>query len=106
MPREEQLSLFSPDLESPPLKPPGDQLERMRVLITVKAAPTPSETYGETAASRVCASTLTVKVGSGYIRSTFGHSNPRTSLTSTMWCLCSRNHRDSTTSVRKAGVLA
>ena len=48
MPREEQLSLFSPDLESPPLKPPGDQLERMRVLITVKAAPTPSETYGET----------------------------------------------------------
>ncbi|WP_155983553.1 hypothetical protein [Thermobifida fusca] len=48
MPREEQLSLFSPDLESPPLKPPGDQLERMRVLITVKAAPTPSKTYGET----------------------------------------------------------
>lgn len=48
MPREEQPSLFAPDLDSSPIKPPGDRLERMRVLITVKAAPTPSETYGET----------------------------------------------------------
>ena len=44
----DQRSLFEPDPHEQPTKPPGTQTERMRVLITVKAAPNPSETYGET----------------------------------------------------------
>ncbi|XVV00186.1 hypothetical protein ACQPW3_22305 [Actinosynnema sp. CA-248983] len=39
--------LFGPD-DVPTAKPVGDAWQRMRVLITVKAAPNPSETYGET----------------------------------------------------------
>ena len=44
----EQLSLFAPEAGSVPTKRPGDQPERMTVMITVKAAPNPSERYGET----------------------------------------------------------
>src|SRR4051795_1862707 len=44
----DQQSFFAPDHERPPSKPPGDIPVQMRVLITVKAAPNPSETYGET----------------------------------------------------------
>jgi hypothetical protein len=43
-----ELSLFAPDPASGPQKPAGDQSVRMRVMITVKAAPNPSERYGET----------------------------------------------------------
>lgn len=43
-----QQSLFAPDLGTAPAKPAGIQPVRMRVLITVKAAPNPSERYGET----------------------------------------------------------
>ncbi|ROP41931.1 hypothetical protein EDD40_7417 [Saccharothrix texasensis] len=39
--------LFGPD-DAPTAKPVGDGWQQMRVLITVKAAPNPSETYGET----------------------------------------------------------
>ena len=39
--------LFGPD-DAPTAKPAGDGWQQMRVLITVKAAPNPSETYGET----------------------------------------------------------
>lgn len=41
-------SLFAPDLAEAPVKPAGDRPEKMRVLITAKAAPQPSSTYGET----------------------------------------------------------
>ncbi len=46
----EQLSLFAPDYEDSAVtgKPLSDEPVRMRVLITVKAAPNPSERYGET----------------------------------------------------------
>jgi hypothetical protein len=44
----DQQSLFAPDPDREPVKPPGDRPVAMRVLITVKAAPNPSETYGET----------------------------------------------------------
>ncbi|TDB89403.1 hypothetical protein E1264_08280 [Actinomadura sp. KC216] len=44
----DQPSLFEPDPNEPLTKTPGTRTERMRVLITVKAAPNPSETYGET----------------------------------------------------------
>ncbi|MGH3840551.1 MAG: hypothetical protein ACRDS0_03765 [Pseudonocardiaceae bacterium] len=44
----DQQSFFGPDYEQTPTKPPGDIPVHMRVLITVKAAPNPSETYGET----------------------------------------------------------
>lgn len=51
-----QLSLFGPgDGELDP-KPSSDDLVRLRVLITVKAAPNPSEKYGET----VCIAGLSV----------------------------------------------
>lgn len=42
-----QLSLFGP-FESEPGPKPGDHVRRLRVLVTVKAAPNPSEKYGET----------------------------------------------------------
>jgi hypothetical protein len=44
----EQLSLFAPEAGSIPPRRTGDQPERMTVMITVKAAPNPSERYGET----------------------------------------------------------
>jgi hypothetical protein len=44
----DELSLFAPEPGSTPLKPEGDRPVRLRVLITVKAAPNPSERYGET----------------------------------------------------------
>ncbi|GAA5041510.1 hypothetical protein HNP84_002347 [Thermocatellispora tengchongensis] len=44
----EQPSLFAPDPDAVQSKPPGTQFERMKILITVKAAPNPSATYGET----------------------------------------------------------
>jgi hypothetical protein len=43
-----QQSLFAPEPGAVPAKPAGSQPVRMRVLITVKAAPNPSERYGET----------------------------------------------------------
>src|SRR5690348_16727288 len=43
-----QQSLFAPDPGAVPEKPAGNQPVRMRILITVKAAPNPSERYGET----------------------------------------------------------
>jgi hypothetical protein len=43
-----QPSLFAPDVGSTPEKPLSDRPVRMKVLITVKAAPNPSERYGET----------------------------------------------------------
>lgn len=48
-----QPSLFGSSTEPPP-KPASDDAVRMRALITVKAAPTPSESYGET----VCVAAL------------------------------------------------
>lgn len=44
----DQLSLFAPDPGVTPEKPAGNQAVRMRVLVTIKAAPNPSERYGET----------------------------------------------------------
>jgi len=44
----DELSLFAPDPGSPPEKPASDQPVRMKVMITVKAAPNPSARYGET----------------------------------------------------------
>ena len=43
-----QMSLFGPREEGPEEKPLSDRFERLSVLITVKAAPNPSERYGET----------------------------------------------------------
>jgi hypothetical protein len=43
-----QLSLFGPREEGPEPKPVSDQTVELRLLITVKAAPNPSERYGET----------------------------------------------------------
>jgi len=48
LPRMTQTSLFAPEPGAMPAKPAGRLQARMRVLITVKAAPNPSETYGET----------------------------------------------------------
>jgi hypothetical protein len=41
-------TLFGPAEGDPDPKPAGDTAVRMRVLVTVKAAPNPSEKYGET----------------------------------------------------------
>ncbi|WP_329258720.1 hypothetical protein OG417_21290 [Actinoallomurus sp. NBC_01490] len=61
----DQPSLFGPDYEQEPAKPPGELPEEMRVLITVKAAPNPSETYGET----VCVAGLRLDVDRpGWVR--------------------------------------
>jgi hypothetical protein len=54
----DQPTLFGPDPYQPPVKPPGRLEEEMRVLITVKAAPNPSETYGET----VCVAGIRIDV--------------------------------------------
>jgi hypothetical protein len=51
-----QLSFFGPDEAGPGPKPDGDVPVRLRLLITVKAAPNPSEKYGET----VCVAALSV----------------------------------------------
>lgn len=47
-PETTQPSLFAPDLNAMPIKPADRRPTKMRVLITVKAAPNPSEAYGET----------------------------------------------------------
>ncbi|WP_433291549.1 hypothetical protein ACQPZQ_02400 [Pseudonocardia sp. CA-142604] len=44
----EQLSMFGSADDAPAAKPGDDRPRRLRVLITVKAAPNPSERYGET----------------------------------------------------------
>ncbi|WP_067812309.1 hypothetical protein [Actinomadura kijaniata] len=44
----DQPSLFGPDPDEPLVKPTVRMPIEMRVLITVKAAPNPSQTYGET----------------------------------------------------------
>ncbi|WP_223830641.1 hypothetical protein [Nocardiopsis quinghaiensis] len=65
MGQERTPSLFAPDLSMTPEKPVGDRPERMKVLITVKAAPQPSSTYGET----VCVAGLRLDLASqGWIR--------------------------------------
>jgi hypothetical protein len=43
-----QQSLFAPDPNAETHKPRGKNAERLKLLITVKAAPNPSQTYGET----------------------------------------------------------
>jgi hypothetical protein len=44
----EQLSMFGTADDDPAPKPGDDRPQRLRVLITVKAAPNPSDRYGET----------------------------------------------------------
>jgi hypothetical protein len=61
----DQPTLFAPDPEGSLVKPQGALPVQMRVLITVKAAPNPSETYGET----VCVAGIRVDEGhSGWVR--------------------------------------
>ncbi|AWS46198.1 hypothetical protein [Streptosporangium sp. 'caverna'] len=61
----EQFSLFRPDPEVVRSEPPENRFQRMRVLITVKTAPNPSETYGET----VCVAALRLDLDHlGWIR--------------------------------------
>ncbi|MGC5032317.1 hypothetical protein [Micromonospora sp. DT229] len=43
-----QMSLFGPSEAGPDPKPVDDRIVRLQLLITVKAAPNPSEKYGET----------------------------------------------------------
>lgn len=43
-----QPSLFGPNDDGPDLKPVSNDAVNLRILITVKAAPNPSDTYGET----------------------------------------------------------
>ncbi|MEO3808310.1 hypothetical protein ABGB17_04840 [Sphaerisporangium sp. B11E5] len=58
-------SLFGPDLEATKEKPRDTRYQRLRLLITVKAAPNPSETYGET----VCVAALNLDLNNpGWIR--------------------------------------
>jgi hypothetical protein len=60
-----QASLFGPDPDAGSVKPAGDQPETMRVLIVVKAAPNPSQAYGET----VCVAALRLDLEhQGWIR--------------------------------------
>ncbi|MFC7545202.1 hypothetical protein [Plantactinospora sp. GCM10030261] len=60
-----QLSLFGPDGSDPDPKPASDQVNRLRLLVTVKAAPNPSERYGET----VCVAGLSLDLHRrGWIR--------------------------------------
>ncbi len=49
-----QQSLFAPDPDAVSHKPAGNRPVRMKLLIVVKAAPNPSQTYGET----VCVAAL------------------------------------------------
>jgi hypothetical protein len=59
------MSLFGPPEGGPNPKPPSDQLVPLNVLITVKAAPHPSERYGET----VCVAGLSIDLQRrGWIR--------------------------------------
>lgn len=58
-----QPSLFGSSTEPPP-KPASDDVVRMRALITVKAAPTPSESYGET----VCVAALRLDLRPTWVR--------------------------------------
>jgi hypothetical protein len=59
-----QGALFGPD-EAPTSKPAGDAGQTMRVLITVKASPNPSEAYGET----VCVAGIRLDLESpGWVR--------------------------------------
>jgi hypothetical protein len=61
----DERSLFAPEPGLVPTKPGGDRPVRMRVLITVKAAPNPSERYGET----VCVAGLRLDLSSpGWVR--------------------------------------
>ncbi|WP_221762249.1 hypothetical protein [Nonomuraea sp. WAC 01424] len=60
-----QPSLFAPDPDQAPVKPVHPGVEQMRLLITVKAAPNPSATYGET----VCVAALRLDIGKeGWVR--------------------------------------
>ena len=60
-----QLSLFGPREEGPDPKPASDEAVQLHVLITVKAAPHPSERYGET----VCVAGLSIDLQRrGWIR--------------------------------------
>lgn len=60
-----QMSLFGPREEGPEPKPVSDQAITLRLLVTVKAAPNPSERYGET----VCVAGLSVDLRRrGWIR--------------------------------------
>lgn len=60
-----QLSLFGPSGEGLEPKPASDDVVRLRVLVTVKAAPTPSEKHGET----VCVAGIRAELGHpGWIR--------------------------------------
>jgi hypothetical protein len=61
----DELSLFAPEPGTAPAKPIGDRPVRMRMLVTVKAAPNPSERYGET----VCVAGLRLDLGNpGWVR--------------------------------------
>lgn len=51
-----QLPMFGQPPDTPASKPAGDQVVTLRVLVTVKAAPNPSDKYGET----VCVAGLSV----------------------------------------------
>lgn len=51
-----QLPIFGQPPETPAPKPLGDVTVRLRVMVTVKAAPNPSEKYGET----VCVAGLSI----------------------------------------------
>jgi hypothetical protein len=60
-----QMPLFGQPPSEPEAKPTGDQVVRLQVLVTVKAAPNPSDKYGET----VCVAGLSVDpVRPGWIR--------------------------------------
>lgn len=60
-----QRSLFGPDFGTHQSKPTDPRYQRLRLLITVKAAPNPSETYGET----VCVAALNLDLNRpGWIR--------------------------------------
>jgi hypothetical protein len=61
----DQLSLFGPSDVGPVPKPASDQAVRLRVLVTVKAAPNPSDKYGET----VCVAGISADLANpGWIR--------------------------------------
>ena len=65
LPPVTQTSLFAPEPGTVPAKPAGRLPARMRVLITVKAAPNPSQTYGET----VCVAGLRLDLeNAGWVR--------------------------------------
>ncbi|WP_326554876.1 hypothetical protein [Micromonospora sp. NBC_01813] len=60
-----QMSIFGPDGSGPEAKPDTDEIIEMKVLVTVKAAPNPSERYGET----VCVAGLRIDWESrGWVR--------------------------------------